>query len=66
MADKDSTFSEMDILTMDFGENEWLEDIQRQAKRLTPLTNDLVYLARMEETPDVKQMIEFPFFWRGK
>lgn len=53
--------ADVDILIMDFGENEWLEDIQKQAKRLTALTNDLIYLARMEETPDAKQMIEFPF-----
>ncbi len=53
--------ADADILEMEFGENEWLDDIQKQAARLTSLTNDLVYLARMEESSDTIQMIEFPF-----
>lgn len=53
--------ADTDILEMEFGENEWLEDIQKQATRLTTLTNDLVYLAHMEETSSFMQMIEFPF-----
>ena len=53
--------ADADVLEMEIGENEWLADIQKQAKRLTALTNDLVYLARMEETADSMQMIEFPF-----
>lgn len=50
----------VDVLKMDMGENECLEDIGNQAKRLAGLTNDLVYLARMEESRDSLQMIEFP------
>lgn len=38
-----------DILEAEIGNNESLEDIRIQSKRLTELTNDLVYLARMEE-----------------
>lgn len=53
--------ADADVLEMEIGENEWLADIQKQAKRLTALTNNLVYLARMEETADSMQMIEFPF-----
>ena len=53
--------ADADVLEMEFGKNEWLEDIQKQAKRLTSLTNDLVYLARMEESSDSMQMIEFSF-----
>lgn len=52
--------ADTDILEMELGENEWLEDIQKQAKRLSSLTNDLVYLARMEESETPIQMIEFP------
>lgn len=52
--------ADADVLEMEVGENEWLEDIKRQAKRLTGLTNDLVYLARMEETKNPMQYIEFP------
>ncbi len=49
-----------DVLEMDLGTNEYLEDIQLQTKRLTSLTNDLVLLARMEEAEDSMQMIDFP------
>lgn len=53
--------ADADVLEMDYGENEWVADIQKQAKRLTTLTNDLVYLSRMEEQDHFIQMIEFPF-----
>lgn len=53
--------ADADVLAMELGENEWLEDIQKQAKRLTALTNDLVMLSRMEEAESTMQMIEFPF-----
>ena len=38
-----------EILTMDFGENEWIDEIQTQTRRLADLTNDLILLSRMEE-----------------
>ena len=50
----------MDVLELDYGENEWLKDIQKQTTRLTELTNDLVYLAKMEEADTAMQMIAFP------
>jgi len=50
----------VDILEMETGENESLTDIREQAKRLTSLTNDLVYLARMEESEQTVPMVEFP------
>ncbi|MBQ8171431.1 MAG: HAMP domain-containing histidine kinase [Oscillospiraceae bacterium] len=52
--------ADADVLEMDYGRNEWLDDIKTQAKRLTELTNDLVYLARMEEADNSIRMIEFP------
>lgn len=52
--------ADADVLEMEFGANEWLLDIQKQTKRLTALTNDLVYLARMEEAENTLQMIDFP------
>lgn len=52
--------ADADVLEMDYGNNEWLDDIKTQAKRLTELTNDLVYLARMEEADNNIKMIEFP------
>lgn len=53
--------ADVDVLEMEYGENEWLSAIQSQVKRLSDLTNDLVYLSRMEETEDTMQMIDFPF-----
>lgn len=50
----------IDILEMELGENESLADIAQQTKRLRSLTNDLVMLARMEESEDNMQKIEFP------
>ena len=49
-----------DVLEMELGKNEWLEDIQRQTKRLAALTNDLVMLSRMEEAEKTLQKIDFP------
>lgn len=48
------------ILELEYGENEWLSDIQLQTRRLTGLTNDLIYLSRMEEEPIRERFIEFP------
>lgn len=52
--------ADADVLEMELEENEWLQDIQKQVKRLASLTSDLVYLARMEEAKDGVRMIEFP------
>ncbi|MCD8082619.1 MAG: HAMP domain-containing histidine kinase, partial [Clostridiales bacterium] len=54
--------ADADILEMELGEgNEWLQDIQKQTKRLTSLTNDLIFLSRTEEAGNQIQMIDFPF-----
>lgn len=50
----------IDLLETELGENESLSDIAQQTKRLKTLTNDLVMLARMEETEEKIQKIEFP------
>lgn len=50
--------ADADVLEMELGENEWLQDIQKQTERLTGLTNELVALARMEE----RQMAKKEFF----
>ena len=51
--------ADADLAEMECGENQWLSDIRHQAQRLTGLTNDLIYLSRMEEQPKL-QCIEFP------
>lgn len=52
--------ADTEVLEMDFGENEWLQDIQGQTKRLADLTNALVMLSRMEEGSNSDIKIEFP------
>ena len=53
--------ADSDILEMEIGENEWISDIKKQVKQLTELTNDLVFLSRMEESQNTLPMIDFPF-----
>ena len=53
--------ADADVLEMELeGESEWLSDIRLQTRRLTDLTNDLVYLSRMEERQDLAQLVDFP------
>ena len=52
--------ADADVLEMEFGDNEWLDGIQDQVRRLSGLTADLVYLSRMEEADNALTMIEFP------
>lgn len=50
--------ADADVLEEDLKESEWLNDIRTQTDRLSSLTNDLIYLSRMEE--DAKpQMTDF-------
>ncbi len=48
------------VLEMETGENEWILDIKSQVKRMSVLTNALVYLSRMEEAGQHMQYIDFP------
>ena len=41
--------ADMDILEMDYDDNEWLQDIRKQTRRLSELIQELVFLYRMEE-----------------
>lgn len=52
--------ADADVLLMDIGENEWIEDIQKQVGRLAALTNNLICLSRMDEGQNQFQMIDFP------
>lgn len=53
--------ADADVLELEFdAENEWIADIKKQTRHLTDLTNDLVYLARMEENDRPASMIDFP------
>ncbi len=52
-ADADVLDTELD------GENEWIADIRVQTQRLAELTEELVYLSRMEEEKPALRMEEF-------
>ena len=51
--------ADANVLSIEQGDNEWVNDIKSQIKRLTTLTNDLIYLSRMEEAKDRMEMTEF-------
>ena len=51
--------ADTDVIEEDLPANEWLRDIRTQTERLTSLTNDLIYLSRMEESVQ-PQMLDFP------
>ena len=53
--------ADISVAEMENGPSEWLDDVRAQTKRLAGLTNDLIYLARMDEGHADMQMIEFPF-----
>ena len=48
------------LLQMEMPENEWLNDIEKQAKRLTEMTQSLVTLARWDEGGQPGSRIAFP------
>ena len=52
--------ADLDVLEMEHGENEWLQDIAKQTRRLAELIQELVFLSRMEEKENHFQMIDFP------
>ena len=54
--------ADAEVLSMDLPENnEWIEDIRAQTRRLTGLTNDLIFLSKMDEERPQLQNIDFPF-----
>ena len=51
--------ADAEVIELESGESEWTDDIKAQTKRLAALTDDLIFLSKMEE--DVKlTVIEFP------
>ena len=45
-----SIITSADILSCEYEDNEWVQNIQRQSSRLTKLVGDLVALSRLDET----------------
>lgn len=52
--------ADLDLVEPELEGNEWLQDIRCQVRRLTGLTQDLIYLSHMEEETPPIQPIEFP------
>ena len=52
--------ADTDVLEADLPDSEWIADIRTQTDRLSSLTNDLIYLSRMEEEGAGPQMLDFP------
>lgn len=48
-----------EVIEMVHGESEWTESIRNQIKRLTDLTNKLVFLSRMDEESATLTMLDF-------
>ncbi len=51
--------ADADVIEEDLPKSEWLDDIRMQTDRLASLTNDLIYLSRMEEDGAKPQMSDF-------
>lgn len=52
--------ADAEVLEMEIGENEWLQDIRKQTSHLSSLTNDLIYLSRIQEENATLNKIDFP------
>ncbi len=48
------------LLESEIGENEWLVDIIKQTEKMSKMTKQLVYLAKLEETDTKLEKISFP------
>ncbi len=44
--------ADKDVLALDYPDNSWLDDIDNQINKLTKLTNDLVFLSKLDEIND--------------
>ena len=52
--------ADLDLVEPELDGNEWLQDIRCQVRRLTGLTQDLIFLSRMEEeTPPIQPPSSF-------
>ena len=49
----------MDILSMDIGQNEWIYGTQKQVSNMRKLVNELIYLSRMDEADSHLERSEF-------
>ena len=52
--------ADITVLELESGESEWIDDVRIQTSRLAQLTNDLVFLSKMDEEQAALNMIDFP------
>ncbi len=52
--------ADAELIALETGENEWIEDIKKQIFRLKDLTEDLIFLSKMEENNRKAEKMEFP------
>ncbi len=50
--------ADAELLELELGKSEWIDDIKKQSERMTALTTELIYLTKIDGNPDIK-MIEF-------
>ena len=51
--------ADIGVMEINEGENEWLDDIKTQVRRLARLTNDLIHLSKLDEGKDSLKFIDF-------
>lgn len=51
--------ADADVLEMEVGKSEWIQDIRIQTARMTKLTNDLIFLSKMEEAQRSLEIMQF-------
>ena len=51
--------ADIGVMEINDGENEWLDDIKVQVRRLARLTNDLIHLSKLDEGRDSLKFIDF-------
>lgn len=52
--------ADVDLIEMECGESEWIQDLRIQSKTLTEMTNNMIAMARMDEEKPVLTMIDIP------
>ena len=51
--------ADIGVMEINEGENEWLDDIKTQVRRLARLTNDLIHLSKLDEGKESLKFIDF-------
>lgn len=52
--------ADVDLIEMEYGESEWIQDLRIQSNTLTNMTNNMISMARMDEEKPAMTMIDIP------